>query len=586
MTTLTRPRLALLLSGALLLTGCGGGDDKNTSTAESSKAPSESGQVVYHYGLDDAAKGPAAPVPGAVAGGTVRVYDVVDFAHLDPARIYQNDEQAVSQLLTRTLTSYRQTGNDVKLVGDLATNTGVTKDGGKTWTYTLRDGVTWEDGSPITSADVKYGIERTFDKTYVEGPTYLQTWFADSQDFRKYYPGPYGGKQLDAIKTPDAKTIVLKFGKPQPDVPFALAMPSGAAVKASKDTRGKYDQDPFSSGPYKVESHKVDKSMTLVRNTNWKPESDPIRNAYVDKFEFTFGELPLATNQRLIAANGADQAGMTSMDLVSPEVLQQVMTTPDLLARTVSGYTPFSLYYAINTKRIKDLRVRKALMYAFPRQQIRQLLGGPDNGDFATTIGSPTLVGHEDSDLFQVPPAGDPEKAKALLAEAGVPNQKIVYAYGNLPRGEQVAVVVVAGLERAGFKVVKKPIDVKTFSEDISDPTNTYDLYGGGWGADWPSGATVYPPLFDGRKIARGGYNSSFLNDPAINKEMDEISRIQDPVEAGKRWAALDRKILEQVPVIPYLYDRSRQLFGPKIGGAAQDIVLGIISLNGIFVKQ
>jgi peptide/nickel transport system substrate-binding protein len=578
--------VALLLSAALLLTACGDDKKDDSAAAGSTKAPSEAGQIVYHYGTDDTAQGPAAPIPGAVTGGTVRVYNVVDFGHLDPARIYSNYEQAVALLMTRTLTTYKQSGSDVNLVGDLATNTGVTKDGGKTWTYTLRNGVTWEDGSPITSADVKYGIERTFDKTYVEGPTYLQSWFANSQDFRKYYPGPYGGKSLDAIRTPDARTVVLKFSKPQPDVPFALAMPAGAAVKASKDTRAKYDVDPFSSGPYKVESHKVDKSLTLVRNTNWKPESDPIRHAYVDRWEFTFGELPLATNQRLIAANGDDQAGMTSLDQVSPEVLQQVVSTPDLLSRTISGYTPFSTYYAINTKRITDLRVRKALMYAFPRQQVRQILGGPDTGDFATTIGSPTLVGHETSDLFQVPPAGDVEKAKALLAEAGVPNQKVVYAYGNLPRGEQVAVAVVAGLERAGFTVVKKPVNAKTFSEDVSDPDNSYDLYGGGWGADWPTGATVYPPLFDGRKIGRGSFNTSFLNDPAINKEMDQISRIQDPVEAGKRWAALDRKILAMVPVIPDLYDKNRQLYGPKIGGAVQDNVLGIISLTGIFVKQ
>lgn len=584
MTPRSMTRWTLLLAVALVVTGCGGGDD-NSPTADSSKAPAAGEQVVYRYGIDDTAQGPAPAVPDAVPGGTVRVYNVVDFGHLDPARIYSNHEQATSLLMTRTLTQYRQSGNDVSLVGDLATNTGVTKDGGKTWTYTLRDGLTWEDGSAITSADVRHGIERSFFKDYVEGPTYLQSWFADSQNFRKYYPGPYEGKHLDAIKTPNAKTIVLKFSKPRPDVPFALAMPAGAAVKESRDTRAKYDLDPFSSGPYMVEAHKVDKSMTLVRNPNWKPESDPIRNAYVDKFEFNFGELPLATNQRLIAANGDDQAAMTSVDGLSPEVLQQVVSTPDLLKRTVSGVTAFSTYQAINTKRITDLRVRKALMYAFPRQQVRQILGGANNGDFATTIGSPTLVGHEESDLFQVPPEGDPEKAKQLLAEAGKPNQKIVYAYGNLPRGEQIAVAVVAGLEKAGFQVVKKPVDAKLFSLNVSDPDNSYDLYGGGWGADWPSGTTVYPPLFDGRKIAKGSFNTSFLNDPAINKEMDEISLIADPVEAGKRWAALDRKILAQVPVIPNLYDKNQQLYGPKIGGAVQDIVLGIISLNGIFVK-
>jgi peptide/nickel transport system substrate-binding protein len=576
---------AAAVAALLLLSGCNGGDDNSTATSPD-KGGSDSGPPVYQYGIDDTAAGPAAPVPGAVPGGTVRVYDVIDYQHLDPARIYANTEQILSTMISRTLTSYRQQGSKVDLVGDLATNTGVTKDKGKTWTYTLRDGVTWEDGSPITSADVKWGLERLFAKGYNEGPTYIQTWFADSQDYRKFYAGPYEGRSLDAIRTPNAKTVVLKFPKPHPDLPFALAMSVGAPVKQSKDTRAKYTLHPFASGPYKIADRKVDKSMTIVRNTAWKPETDPIRNAYVDKFEFSFGELPLATNQRLIAAAGDDQAAMTVVDEVSPEVLQQVESTPDLKARTIHGYSPFASYVAINTKRIPDLKVRQALMYAYPREQVRQILGGPNNGEFATTIGSPTLVGWQHNDLWQVPPAGDPEKAKALLAEAGKPNQKVVYAYVNLPRGEQVAVAVVAGLERAGFKVVRKPIDAKTFSDQVSDPNNSFDLYGGAWGADWPSGSTVYGPLFDGRLIGPGSFNWSFINDPKINAAIDRINKVADPVEAGKQWAALDKQILAQVPVIPDLYLDITQLYGPKLGGVQQDLVYGQVSLNGIFVKQ
>jgi peptide/nickel transport system substrate-binding protein len=239
---------------------------------------------------------------------------------------------------------------------------------------------------------------------------------------------------------------------------------------------------------------------------------------------------------------------------------------------------------AINTRRITDLKVRKALMYAYPREQIRQLLGGPDNGDFASTLSSPTLIGHEQYDLFQVPPKGDPEKAKALLAEAGKSGQKIVLVYGNVPRGEQVAVIVAQGLEKAGFTVVKKPLNIKTAQDDISRPDNQFDLYGAGWQADWPSGATVFPPLFDGRQIRPGGYNTSFFNDPAVNKEMDEISAIADPVEAGRRWSRLEQKIMAQVPMFPNLYSRIRQLHGPKIGGLALDNVQGGVSLNGVYV--
>ncbi|MGQ0624212.1 MAG: ABC transporter substrate-binding protein [Sporichthyaceae bacterium] len=579
-------RLALAMAALLVTTGCGGGDDDG-GAANAAPAPNSGAGafVKYTYGLDDNAKAPAEPIPGATEGGTVLVHNSFDFTHLDPARVYSNTEQIVSQLFTRTLTTYKVTGDQIDVIGDLATNTGVTKDGGKTWTYTLREGVTWEDGSAITSADVKYGIERTFVKDYPEGPTFVQSWLADDKDFRSFYAGPYGGKSLPNVQTPDAKTVVFKFKTARPDLPFALAMIATSPVKKSEDTRLKYNKRPFSAGPYKIEDRKIDKSMTLVRNPEWKPESDPIRHQYVDKFDFRFGEVALAISQRLVAAVGPDEASMTSLNGVSPEVLQQVVSTPDLIGRTVDGYTPFSLYVAINTKRITDLRIRKALMYAYPRQQLRQILGGPTNGDFSSTLASPTLIGFEPYDLFNVPPEGDPAKARALLEEAGAVGQQIVYAFGDTPRGQQLSVAVVDALEEAGFTVVKKALNPTTAQEEISDPENQLDLYGGGWGADWPSGATVYPPLFDGREIRKGGYNTSFFNDPAINKEMDEIALIADPVEAGMRWAALDRKIMEQVPVIPNLYDKNLQMYGPRLGGVFQDLVFGTVSLNGVYVK-
>lgn len=575
-------RLASAVALLLLLSACGGGDGEDSGAAPDAK-PDQ--LVTYTYGLDDNAATPAAPIPGAVPGGTLRVHNSFDFSQLDPARVYSNTEQIVSQLFTRTLTTYRTAGDKIDVIGDLATNTGVTKDGGKTWTYTLRPGVTWEDGSALTSADVKYGIERTFAKEYPEGPTFLQSWLADSKDFRSFYAGPYSGKSLKNLTTPDARTIVFKFKRPRPDLPFALAMTATSPVKKSEDTKLRYNKRPFSSGPYKIDSRKIDKSMTLVRNPQWSPQSDPIRHQYVERFEFVFGEVALAISQRLVAATGADEASMTSLNGVSPEVLQQVVSTPDLIGRTVSGYTPFSIYYAINTKRIPDLLVRKALLYAFPRQQLRQILGGPTNGDFASTIASPTLIGFEPYDLYNVPPEGDPVKARALLEEAGKVGQQVVYAFGDTPRGQQLSVAVVDALEEAGFSVVKKGLNPNTYSDQISDPNSSLDLYAAGWGADWPSGATVYQPLFDGREIRKGGYNFSLFNDPAINAEIDKITLITDPVEAGKRWAALDRKLMEQVPVIPYLYDKNLQMHGPRVGGVTQDLVFGTVSLNGVYIK-
>lgn len=582
-------------SALLMLTaGCGGkGDAKATGepTSEATTSPRPSATSAasaiepLKFAIDDKATGPAPEVPGAVKGGTIKVIDLDDLVHLDPARIYISSYQDASQMITRTLTGYRQQDGKVTLVGDLATDTGRTDDGGKTWTFTLRDGITYEDGSKIVAGDIKYGVERGFVSDYSEGPTYIQEWLADTTDFRKTYQGPYGGKSLDSIVAPDDKTLVLKFPKPHPDLPFAAALPLSAPVKKSKDTRAKYDRMPFASGPYKVSEHKADKTLVLVRNDKWNADSDPIRHQYVDSYAFEFGTQPLAINQRLVAANGDDAKAITMVTNVSPELLSDVAGNPDLKARTVAANTLFVFQYFINNKRISDLEVRKALLFAFPKQQIRQITGGPDRGEFATTVSSPALVGHENDDVWQVPPQGDPERARETLKKAGKLGQTIVFAYGGSDRGEQIAVKIVAALEDAGFKVVKKPLNTTTYNDEVGKVDNKFDLFANGWGADWPSGSTVYPPTLDGRRIFDGSPNFSQFDDPAINKEMDRISAITDPIEAGREWAALDRRIMKQVPYIPYLYGRDYQLFGPRIGGAFIDTIVGEISLNGLYLK-
>lgn len=70
-------------------------------------------------------------------------------------------------------------------------------------------------------------------------------------------------------------------------------------------------------------------------------------------------------------------------------------------------------------------------------------------------------------------------------------------------------------------------------------------------GADRPSGATVFPPTIDGRQIFDGSANYEHSNDPTVNAEIDRISLETDLVQAGKDWAALDKKVMEQAPYIP-----------------------------------
>ena len=156
-----------------VLTGCGSG---NSGAAG---VPTEAGKA--DSGVD------GVRAPSDATGGTLRlVAGEVD--SLDPQRSYVPGVWNLMRLYARTLVTYSsEPGHTDELVPDLATDLGTSPDGGKTWTFTLKDGVRFETGRAITSRDVKYGIERSFaSDVIVGGPTYVLDLLDDQDD-------PYAG---------------------------------------------------------------------------------------------------------------------------------------------------------------------------------------------------------------------------------------------------------------------------------------------------------------------------------------------------------------------------------------------------------
>jgi peptide/nickel transport system substrate-binding protein len=585
---------AVLTAGALALAGCakGGGGGAPQGAAGASEKPLENKAVsAIAVGTAQDSAGPAPEIAGAKPGGTVNMIDRDDFSHLDPGRVYLNYNSSVSLLFTRTLTGYKKDDQgNIKLVGDLATDAGTTTDGGKTWQFTLKDGVKWQDGAPVTSADIKYSFERLFSDFITEGPTYAQSWLvADpSKPYRDQYKGPYDGKELDTIETPDDKTVVFHLNAAHPDFNFTVAMTGYGAVPKAHDTKQKYDKQPWSSGPYQIVSHVTDKSLDLERNPNWDKNTDVIRHAYPDKFHMEFGYQSQQTTERFLADTGSDKQAFTFHNPVAPERLQEVLNNPEAMKRTLRGLTPFTTFYNINTSRITDVNVRKAIMLAWPSAQVQQLQGGEIGiGKIATTVMSPTVLGYEPFDLYGKlqKPQGDPEAAKQLLAQSGNPNPTVVYAYNQTPVQEKVTVAIKEALGKAGFKVVAKPLNPTTFYDAIGKVDNQYDIYWGGWSSDWPTGSTAIQPQFDGRLITDGGSNYSHLNVPAINDAIDKANQISDPAEAGKAWAAIDRQIMEQAAIVPEHYQTYFGLYGSGLGGVKFDPNTGEQSALDIWVK-
>lgn len=582
-----------------MLTGCskGGSDSSDNDNKDQQNAKRQQAAIKFGDAADST--GPAAAVPGAKSGGTMEVLQRDSYAHLDPAQIYVSDEMSLAQLIHRGLTGYKATGNDGsthEVVGDLATDSGTTTDGGKTWKYTLKDGIKFQDGSPITAEDVRHTIERLFAPFVNQGPTYIQQWLADSAGagYRNLLKGgPYNGKHLpdSVLSTPDDKTIVFHFKTAHPDLPYALAMAGYSVVSEKGDTKEKYDKAPLATGPYEVKSFKSGKSMVLVKNPDWDPKTDPLRHQYVNEFDFTFNQQFETSTKALLADSGADRTGVSFNNQVDAGNLSDVLKNPELKSRTVSGYQPYVGQMNINMSHpaLKDKTVREAIAYALPVTPFVRAFGGTDAMEVAGGLISPTVSGYDASfDPWgkKKQPAGDPAKARALLKKAGKLGMKLTFGYINTPEGQQYSTAMAAGLKKAGFDVQRQEIPAETYYDQVSKLDNNYDIFHTAWGADWPSASTVIPPLYDGRLIADGAQNYSQVNDPKINSEIDRINKITDPVKSAAAWEKLDQYIVKDVVnVVPTADYKQTQIAGSGVGGLVYDDVIGGIDPRRLYIK-
>ena len=164
----------------------------------------------------------------------------------------------------------------LQLVPDLATSLGTVSDHGLAWTYHLKPGIKFEDGSTVTSQDVKYAVERSYAKDVLPGgPSYFTLLLNDPA-----YPGPYKDKTpgrmgLTSITTPDAATIVFHLQRPFSDFDYVAALPQTVPVPPAKDTGANYQLHPVSTGPYMFASYQLNKQFTLVKNPLLGPGHRP-----------------------------------------------------------------------------------------------------------------------------------------------------------------------------------------------------------------------------------------------------------------------------------------------------------------------
>lgn len=402
MTKRTRLALATTLVAALAVgvTGC-------SDTEKSKGGKGGSG-----------ASNPAAATNGKilggnpVKGGTLTVLSNQDFAHLDPARNWVMPTMDFgTRLLYRTLVTFKagpgKTGSE--LTPDLATDLGRSSNGGRTWTFTLKPGLKYEDGSPIKAQDIKYNVERSFAPDLTGGPDYAAQYLAGGEN----YKGPLQGKHLDSVKTPDDRTIVFELKRPVAEFSATATLPTFSPVPQSQEKGTQYDARPFSSGPYKIESYARDKKLVLVRNPHWDASTDPVRKAYPDKFVVVMGLKGGQIDDRIIASAGADGSTVQYADM-RPESAPKVLPKADVKARLLAESQGCTEMLHLNNSRapFNDPKVREAMQYAVDKEALITAGGGPALNDVATAYLPPALTGGKQADTLKIPRPATPRRPR------------------------------------------------------------------------------------------------------------------------------------------------------------------------------
>ena len=592
--------LSLAVVAALTLTACGGA----TTSPSASGAPA----ATTSGSAPATSASPATGTPKA--GGTIYVLNQAEgWNQIDPQRAYTGEDLAFfGGTIYRSLVSYKFSPDPVEgtsLVADLATDLGTPSADATSWSFTLRNGVSWQDGKPITCDDIKYGVSRTFATDVInQGPTYAIAYLdiayeADGQT--SIYKGPYkvdaaGQAAFDKAVVCEGNKITFNLNKAVADFNYTTTLGFSPVPKAA-DTGETYGQPgslPVSSGPYQVESYSTGNGgkMVLVRNPNWKKESDPYRTAYPDKWEVDFGIDPKVMDQRLMASAGNDATAI-QYGQIQPENLAVIFAdtetpNPDFAGRAVSGFDPYSRYYWINTKKIPSVKIRQAMAVALDRSAIRLNVGGDFAGSYADGVIKPNIgADYAPTDFYTkffgaaVPETGDPVLAKKLITESGEAAPKLTFDYADTPVNAKTAALVVDSLGKAGFVVTPNPIEAgKYYSVVFGDSSHEFGT--GGWGADWPNASTVIPPLF----TVKGGWDLSRLDDKAYNDKVEAAQAELDRAKQATLWQALNKEAAENVYAIPTFFGLSQTLAGNKVGPIYRWSAYGSWPYGDMYVVQ
>ena len=556
---------------AIVISGCG--SSKSSSNGGSSGGGNTT--TAFNAAFDKIVN------PSTKTGGTLNLLTASDCDSWDPQRTYYGWCWNMQRLFTRSLIGYKVlNGAKFTLAPDLATDMGTHNANFTKWTYTLKPGIKWSNGTAVTPMDIKYGVERLFATDVINGGP--SSYFIQGIAHPKSYVGPYKSGDLSTITT-TANTITFNLSGPNADFNYLMAMSASAPVpykvEGGPGFKGAtYTKHPLSTGPFMIQSYTPNKSIIFVRNPNWSQATDTIRHPLVNQIDLTVDTDPVDIDKKLQAGT----ADANASDTVQAEFQATILTNPTLKANADDPVTPFDRYAAVMPSVIPNVHCRRAVFYAWDKAGFIRAYGGGVAGVPAGGMAPPGIPGY--TPTFNPYPSGagntgDDVKAKQELAACGKPNGfSTKLAYGT-PSTHAAAAFAVeeAALAKVGIQVTGAPQDSSSYySTWIGSPQNIKNQGIGiafaGWGADFPTGVGFFQSITNGNAILpTGNSNYTSLNDPTVNAVLDKAP-------AGKAteadWESLNNAIAQSATYLPILYGKDLYYRNPRLTNVTCDTAL------------
>jgi peptide/nickel transport system substrate-binding protein len=512
-------------------------------------------------------------VPPILLGGTLTAYQQGDFGRLDPQGVNAASEIGMARLLFRTLTALTSSGNGGRLLPDLATNLGESSADFSVWKYTLRPGLAFEDGSLLTAADVKYGIQRSFSPHFSGGLNLVREWLTDVDG--------YVGNQvngLPSIEVLSSRVVVFHLRRSCPDWPYIVAQPAAAAVSRSgamSEVRGPV---PICSGPYRIQAWIPGQRMTLTRNPRWDRSTDDVRVAGPDEMNFEFAVPGTEIDERLIEDASSGRTAIMLGSALEPQTIE-ALRHADSLERVARAETGCIRFLAINTKRVSEVGRRQLLLNATDVPRFQRARGLTTSRQ-VTTILPPSISGRV-SDMDSIH-RGDRNNDADLVG--GVEGFHIDIAMPDTEGNRAGVSALVAGYEEHGIEADVRFIPNSEYGAHVAAHRNDYDVMLHGWCAVYPDPASVIPPLFHST-AASNGQNLSQYENPEVDRTIEKIYSTPSRAERLRMWNGLDDLIMRDVPVIPMLASTAMALHGSRVRGCVIHPGFGQIDLAVLHIS-